>query len=62
MYSIPLKEVEHNSPPFKCKLHMVHSFQRVQSENGNKNHARGNTNKLYCSHAIKVKINSDKGR
>ena len=43
MYSIPLKEVEHNSPPFKGKLHMVHSFQRVQSENGKIRTMQGET-------------------
>ena len=60
MYSIPLKEVEHNSPPFKSKLHMVHSFQRVQSENGKIRTMQGetliNTTAAMCSRLISTVI------
>lgn len=56
------KEVEHNSSPFKYRLHTVSSSQRVQFEKGEKIRTLKWTkyNKNYCSHVIKVKFTSDK--
>lgn len=60
--NIYFRKVEHNFLLFKCELHMVTSFQRVQYEKGvKKNNVMVETpDKHYLNQFIEVNINSNK--